>query len=123
MNECKGFDRTNNWTFDDRKTCLEKTRFERRIQSNPVQEISSRSLKKRKISPRLQNNVFILYGWPDYSYDVASSYDHRSIRDGGPTEDSDFDEKDDNHASLQQLIQWWQQCSLLATKKRTEKVR
>ena len=85
MNECKWFDRTTNWTFDDGKICLEKTWFERRKQSNPVHEISSTSLKKRKINPRVQKNVFLLYGWSDCSYHVAASYDHRSIRDGGLT--------------------------------------
>ena len=62
--------------------------------------------------PRLQKNVHVLYGCSDYIFHVGSSYDYRSIWDGGliAGEDSESNEKDDKHASLQQLIRWWQPC-------------
>ena len=37
----------------------------------------------QQIDPRLQNTVLIPYGWSDYIYHVGSSFDYRSICEGG----------------------------------------
>ena len=39
------------------------------------------------------------------------------ITDPFAREDSEFDEQDDKHTSLHQLVPWWQHCSLFDTKK------
>ena len=62
-----------------------------------------------RIGPRLQNNVLIPYGWSEH---IGPFVMEASLQG-----ESDFDEKDDKHAALQQFTRYEQQCSLLDSRK------
>ena len=75
-----------------------------------------------RMNPRLHNNVLIPHEWSNFIYRVGLSYDHTSICDESFIAGGLGYLESRQKCFMKQIVQWWQQCSLLDTKKRTEQI-